>query len=90
VVASGGVAENLPGWLQIAADALGRPVTRLDQKQATMRGTALIALDVLAPHEPRGPAVTAETYMPDPERAAYYERAIARQQRLYATLRAEE
>lgn len=83
ILASGGVTEVLPGWLQIVADTLGRPVTRVDQKQATMRGTALIALDVLAPDVGRAPASLAETYAPNPAHTAYYQRAAARQQTLY-------
>jgi gluconokinase len=86
VVASGGVTQAMPGWLQIVADAFGRPVTRVAQKQATMRGTALIALDVLAPDVPRAPVVTGETYEPVTERMGYYQSALNRQQALYRAL----
>ena len=90
LVASGGVAEATPGWLQIVADALGRPVTRIAQRQATLRGTALIALDVLAPGVPRVPVPLAETYKPVPEHADHYRLALARQQALYARLVGDE
>jgi gluconokinase len=48
IVASGGVTNVAPGWLQIVADVLGRPITRVAESRATLRGTALIALEVLA------------------------------------------
>lgn len=86
VIASGGVTEVLPGWLQIVADTLGRPVVRAVQRQATLRGTALIALDVLAPDVPRSAVALGETYEPAPAHAAYYQTAAARQQALYAAL----
>jgi len=86
VLASGGVTELLPGWLQLAADALNRPVTRVDQQQATLRGAALIALDVLVPDVRRAPAATAETYAPFPGHAPYYTEARARQEALYNAL----
>jgi gluconokinase len=86
VVASGGVTQVVPGWLQIVADALARPVMRVAQKQATLRGTALIALDVLAPDGARAPVVTVETYEPVAERVGYYRDALTRQQALYRAL----
>lgn len=90
LIASGGVADELPGWLQIAADALGRPVVRSDQRQATLRGTALLALDVLAPTTPRIPPAFAETYTPHPDRRAYYAHAAAQQASLYERVTGDE
>ena len=49
IVASGRVIQDLPGWLQVLADALGTPVEPVTIKRATLRGTALHALEVLAP-----------------------------------------
>jgi gluconokinase len=86
IVASGGVTRVAAGWLQIAADALGRPITRLAQAPATLRGTALMALELLAPDVPRTPSALAETYVPDPEHSAYYREALARQEQIYAAL----
>lgn len=49
VVASGSVTHELPAWLQPLANALETPVTPLEMKRATLRGTALIAMETLAP-----------------------------------------
>jgi gluconokinase len=86
VVASGGVTNVAPAWLQIAADALGRPITRVAEPRATLRGTALIALEVLAPDVARAPCALAETYSPNPEHSAYYREALARQEEIYAAV----
>ncbi len=86
VVASGNITETLPGWLQMAADVLGRPVTRVATKQPTLRGTALIALETLAPDVARAPAEMGETYNPLPEHMAYYRELGDRQEALYRAL----
>lgn len=86
IVASGGVTEVVPGWLQLVADALGRPVVRVARPQATLRGTALIALDVLAPGVPRAELEVAETYLPSEAHRAYYRDALARQADRYGRL----
>lgn len=49
VVASDRVSLDHPTWLQLLADALEVPVIPLAMKRATLRGTALIALDTLTP-----------------------------------------
>jgi sugar (pentulose or hexulose) kinase len=49
VAAAGRVSNDQSEWLQVLADVLGRPVTRVTRPRATQRGTALLALDVLAP-----------------------------------------
>ncbi|MFD2768698.1 gluconokinase [Cellulomonas phragmiteti] len=60
VVASGRVSNDQPAWLQVLADVLERPVTHVTLKRSTLRGTALLALGVLAPDvpRPRAPRVT--------------------------------
>ncbi|MFF5292038.1 FGGY-family carbohydrate kinase [Paractinoplanes globisporus] len=72
VAAAGRVSNDQPGWLQILADVLGRPVTHVTRRRATQRGTALLALDVLAPEVPRAPRATGTTYEPRPAHAEYY------------------
>jgi gluconokinase len=64
VAAAGRVSNDQPEWLQILADVLGRPVTHVTRRRATQRGTALLALDVLAPEVPRAPRATGATYEP--------------------------
>jgi gluconokinase len=86
IVASGGVTNVAPGWLQIVADVLGRPITRVAETRATLRGTAVIALEVLAPEVERTPCALAETYSPNPEHAPYYREAMARQEEIYAAV----
>lgn len=86
VVAAGRVAQEVPGLLQILADVLGAPVARADFKRATLRGTALLALETLAPgvapaQPPYGPE-----HAPVPERAEHYRRGRARFEELYAAL----
>jgi gluconokinase len=49
ILASGRVTQDLPDWLQLLSDVLGAPVIPVTIKRATLRGTALIALEVLAP-----------------------------------------
>jgi gluconokinase len=78
VAASGRVSGEQPGWLQVLADVLGRPVTHVTRKRATQRGTALLALGVLAPDVERAPRATGATYEPRPEHADHYRDRAAR------------
>ncbi|WNB85846.1 FGGY-family carbohydrate kinase [Cellulomonas sp. ATA003] len=78
IMASGRVSNDQPDWLQILADVLGRPVTHVTLKRSTLRGTALLALDVLAPDVPRAPRATGATYEPVPDRADHYAERRAR------------
>ena len=88
VAASGGVSSSQPEWLQVLADVLGQPVTHVTRRRATQRGTALLALDVLAPDVPRAPRTTGATYEPVPAHAAYYAERRARFGEMYdATVR---
>jgi gluconokinase len=86
VIASGGVVEATPGWLQIVADALGRSVARSDQRYATLLGTALIALDVLAPNVSRRAPEEGDMFAPVPEHAEYYRIARREQDGAYSKL----
>jgi gluconokinase len=72
VAAAGRVSNDAPEWLQVLADVLGRPVTHVTRRRATQRGTALLALDVLAPDVPRAPRTTGATYEPQPAYADHY------------------
>ncbi|AGZ41146.1 gluconokinase [Actinoplanes friuliensis] len=83
VAAAGRVSNDQPDWLQILADVLERPVTHVTRRRATQRGTALLALDVLAPDVPRAPRVTGSTYEPRPAHAGYYAERRARFGEMY-------
>ncbi|RKN47659.1 gluconokinase [Micromonospora endolithica] len=86
VAASGRVSNDHPEWLQILADVLGRPVTHVTRRRATQRGTALLALDVLAPDVPRAPRTTGATYEPRPAHVAHYAGRRARFATVYDAL----
>lgn len=86
VAASGRVSNDLPAWLQVLADVLARPVTHVTRRRATQRGTALLALDVLAPDVPRAPRATGTTYEPRAEHAGYYAARRARFAETYTAL----
>jgi gluconokinase len=87
--ASGGAFRVLPGWLQLFADATGRPVRHGRDSEATSRGAAILAaraigwLDALeAVPQPEGTCVE-----PVPARLAVHREAAARGERLAAALR---
>lgn len=86
IVASGGAAEDLPEWLQILADITALPVTQSLEGQSTLRGTALIALDVIAPAAPREPAETGSVFLPAPQNGEAYGVARDRQAAAYQAL----
>jgi gluconokinase len=56
------------------------------RRRATQRGTALLALDVLAPDVPRAPRTTGATYEPRPAHADYYAARRARFAKVYDAL----
>ncbi|GAB3713806.1 gluconokinase [Mariniluteicoccus flavus] len=89
VVASGRVSQDLPGLLQLVADALGTPVTPVTIKRATLHGTALLALETLAPDAERTPPDTGPTLEPAPGRVNYWEERRARFAEAYAALVAQ-
>lgn len=72
IAVGGGMAKGLPGWPQILADVLRTEVVHVTHKRSTLRGTALLALEDLAPEVQRSTAETGNTYRPDPSRADYY------------------
>jgi gluconokinase len=86
VAAAGRVSNDRPEWLQVLADVLGRPVTHVTRRRATQRGTALLALDALAPDAPRAPRSTGTTYEPRPGHAGYYADRRARFADVYDAL----
>ncbi|MBV9749544.1 MAG: hypothetical protein JO157_12100, partial [Acetobacteraceae bacterium] len=89
VVATGGALLHSAVWMQIVADAIGRPVLASSEAEASSRGAALLALDALglldAPLEAQRPAVT-RTFEPVAAHTQRYAAALARQQRLYHAL----
>lgn len=88
-VATGGALLRSPAWLQIVADALGRPVLASAEPEASSRGAALLALELLGlvpgGVEQLDPPVST-TYDPIPEHTARYRQAAEEQARLYEVL----
>ncbi len=83
ILGTGRITLDLPGLLQIVADATGIPVTPVPLKRSTLHGTALHALDVLAPDVARTPVDLGPTCEPIPARAAYYADRAERFRALY-------
>lgn len=86
ILASGRVTQDVPSFLQILADVLEAPVVPVTTKRATLHGTALLGLEVLAPDVERVPAATAETLAPVAERGEYYRTRREEYQRLYEAI----
>ncbi|WP_127130269.1 gluconokinase [Georgenia sp. SYP-B2076] len=83
IVASGRVTQDVPTWLQVLADAIGAPVDHVTMKRTTLHGTALVALEVLAPDVPRAAVEIGGSYEPVPAHAEHYAGRKARFQALY-------
>jgi gluconokinase len=87
--AGGRVTQDLPGWLQVLADVLGAPVEPVTAKRTTLRGTALHALDVLAPDTARAPLTTGEPLEPVAAHTEHYRERARAYDRLYRAVVAE-
>jgi gluconokinase len=70
------------------ADVLGMPVVASAEHEASSRGNALLALEVLGviDNAARLPGVADSTCAPNPAHHAIYTRAVARQRDLYRRL----
>jgi gluconokinase len=86
VAAAGRVSNDQPEWLQVLADVLGQPVTHVVRRRSTQRGTALLALDTLAPDVPRAARATGTTYEPRAAHADHYAERRARFAEVYDAL----
>jgi gluconokinase len=89
VIATGGALLHSPAWMQIVADALGRPVLASAEPEASSRGAALLGLEAVGalaqPIEQLPPATTAR-FEPNSQHTERYRRAAERQRTLYAAL----
>jgi gluconokinase len=85
IIAGGGGLLSSPAWLQIMADAIGRPLQALQEREGTSRGLALLALEHLGLIERPSaiPPALGVAYEPDPQRHAIHCEAMARQIELY-------
>jgi gluconokinase len=84
-IASGGALLNSPAWIQIIAAALGRPVVASEEREATSRGVALLALESLGTIRSLDelPAADGTVYQPNMAHHTIYQAAIQRQRQLY-------
>jgi gluconokinase len=88
VVATGGGLLSDPTWIQIMADALGRPVTASKVEEASLRGAAVATLERLGHQASEAPL--GEVFHPREDRADAYRSARERQQRLYEELHGQD
>jgi gluconokinase len=86
IVATGGALLKDDDWLQIMADALGRPVTGSAVKEASLRGAAVVALERLGESPP--PGASGRVVEPRLDRADAYRTARDRQRRVYEAVTA--
>ncbi len=86
ILASGRIAADWPSWLQVLADALDAPVTPIVIKRSTLHGTALLALETLAPDVRREPPTEGTTRVPVTTRRNYYDKQTALFQRTYESV----
>ncbi|HMR48544.1 MAG TPA: FGGY family carbohydrate kinase [Arachnia sp.] len=77
IVLSGSMTNAVPGWLQLLADALDQPVEHIDIRRATMRGTAVLALEQVS-DQPLADIPVRARVEPVAGRAAYYRERLAR------------
>jgi len=87
IVATGGALLNDHDWVQIMADALGRPLTTSGVKEASLRGAAVLALERLGASP--APAQLGRVVQPRPDRTEAFRAARERQRRLYEVVTSE-
>ena len=86
LVCGGRVSTDRPELLQIMADAMRTPVTPVPIKRSTLRGSALLALETLAPEVERVEPPHGETLTPKSPRQAYFTERLGRFERVYEAL----
>jgi gluconokinase len=87
IVVTGGALLRDDDWVQIMADALGRPVTRSGVGEASLRGAAVVVLERLG--ETPAPAPLGPVVEPRPDKVEAFRAARERQQRLYEVVTSE-
>ena len=87
IVVTGGALLNDPDWVQIMADALGRPLTTSGVREASLRGAAVLALERLGASP--APAPVGPVVEPRRDRADAFRAARERQRRLYEVATSE-
>jgi gluconokinase len=87
LVASGAALLSSPAWMQMMADAIGRPVAAGKPKEASSRGAAVFAIEALGLGDAASldPGV-GRTFKPRAAASKAYRKAGARQEALYDSL----
>ena len=88
VVGSGAALLHSPVWAQMMADTLGHSVLMCQEREATARGAALLALERLGAISHVSDVATelGEAIQPNPAKKALYLEALTKQRRLYKHL----
>lgn len=92
LVATGAALLGSPAWLQMMADAIGRPVAASREREASCRGAALMALESIGAlgSVEAAPAHVGKVYQPDPESHARYAAERERLSRWYSLAMAQD
>jgi xylulokinase len=90
ILSTGGGARS-PLWLQIKADVLQKPVTRLENEETALLGAAVLGAVATGVYGTPEQAVrqmvrTGHTFLPDPRHAAVYDQVYQKYVDLYARL----
>lgn len=88
VISGGGLVAS-PGWCQLVADALGKPLSSVQVEEASSRGAAVLALRRLGAPAP-APLPLARTWRPRPRATAVYQDLEQRLATLYEATVASE
>ncbi len=83
IVTSGSIAEMMPNWMAVVASIVNLPITPVKLKRSTLRGTALLALESLAPDVARAEPELLAVLEPNPEWAQIYNQRYERFLALY-------
>lgn len=86
LVTTGGVCHRIPGIQQLLADCLGQETIQTTFKRSTLRGTAVMALEVLAPEIPLAQPPRSHTFKPKNKHRDYWRTMAKRYQREYSQL----
>ena len=87
IVVTGGALLRDRDWVQIMADALGRPVTTSGVKEASLRGAAVVVLEQLGVTP--APAPLGSVVEPRPDKVEVFRAARERQRWLYEVVTSE-
>ncbi|MFT4225016.1 FGGY family carbohydrate kinase [Micropruina sp.] len=77
VLATGSVTAEVPGLLQVLADTIGVEVLPITIKRSTLHGTAMQALEILAPEVSFAPVDHGDVVSPVAGREAHYRERVA-------------